>query len=185
MPKKINSALLFTTTVRLFAEHGYGACTTQAIAAAAGVGEVTIFRRYGNKAGLIEAALAHCLPRTPFGNLTASDDVQADLTAILRAYAQTFGEYGGAVITLLTEAPRHPELGAALATLMPNMMQGAAIIASHQAAGRIGAGDPLQKLVILIAPIMAAGLFGRIENAPETVVLAPEMLTEMFLRGHG
>ncbi len=82
MPKKIDTAHLFKTTVQLFAEHGYSACTTQAIAAAAGVGEVTIFRRYGNKAGLIEAALSHCLPRSPLGKLTASEDVLADLTAI-------------------------------------------------------------------------------------------------------
>jgi len=184
MPKKIDTDHLFKTTVQLFAEQGYGACTTQAIATAAGVSEVTIFRRYGNKAGLIEAALSHCLPRTPFGNLKASDDAQQDLCAILHAYAETFGEYGGAVITLLTDAPRHPELGAAVATLMPNMMKGAGIIASHQSAGRIGSGDPLHKLVILIAPIMATGLFGRIANTPKTVVFAPEMLAQMFLRGH-
>ncbi len=184
MPKKIDTNHLFKTTVQMFAEHGYSGCTTLSIAAAAGVSEVTIFRRFGTKAGLIEAALGHCLPRSPLGSLTASDDVMADLTAILQAYAETSGDYGGAVTTLLIETPRHPELRAAIATLMPNMAKGAAIIASHQKAGRINAGNPLHKMVILISPMMVGGLMGRIPDGPAEVTFAPEALAALFLWGH-
>ncbi len=40
---------------QLFAERGYAATTTRAVAERAGVNEVTLFRRFGNKAGLLRA----------------------------------------------------------------------------------------------------------------------------------
>ncbi len=184
MPKTIDAENLFQTTVALFAARGYSACTTQAIAKAAGVAEATLFRRYGSKAKLIEAALAHCLPRSPFGQIKASNNALEDLTAILQAYAQTFAEYGGAVATLISEAPRHPELAGAVTTLLPNMMNAVGIIVSHQKAGRLSAGDPMQKLVLLLAPIMASGLFGRLQNLPQTMVFEPAHLAHLFLQGH-
>src|ERR1044071_2199991 len=42
---------------RLFAEHGVDAVSMDAIAAAAGVGKGTLFRRFGDKAGLAVALL--------------------------------------------------------------------------------------------------------------------------------
>jgi AcrR family transcriptional regulator len=42
---------------RLFAEHGVDHVTTDAVAAAAGVGKGTVFRRFGDKAGLAAAVL--------------------------------------------------------------------------------------------------------------------------------
>jgi AcrR family transcriptional regulator len=42
---------------RLFAEHGVAGVTTDAVAAAAGVGKGTVFRRFGDKAGLAAAVL--------------------------------------------------------------------------------------------------------------------------------
>jgi AcrR family transcriptional regulator len=40
---------------RVFAEQGYARATTKALAAAAGVNEVTLFRRFGSKQGLFAA----------------------------------------------------------------------------------------------------------------------------------
>ena len=66
MPKVIDTDRLFRTTTLLFAERGYVATTTLEIAKRAGVNEVTLFRRYKNKANLISAALTHCLAVSPF-----------------------------------------------------------------------------------------------------------------------
>ncbi len=184
MPKVIDVDNLFEATVRVFAERGYSAATTQEIAARAGVNEVTLFRRYGTKAALIEAALTHCLSKSPFGQVVASDDVVADLTAIVRAYESTNRAYGGAVVTLLAEAPRHPELQKAVSALMPNMQNAARIIAAHQSRGHIGPGNPLQKVALLIAPLMAAGLWARAGTTIKRVELDLPPIVDAFLNGH-
>lgn len=184
MPKVIDVDNLFEATVRVFAERGYSAATTQEIAARAGVNEVTLFRRYGTKAALIEAALTHCLARSPFGEIGASDDVRSDLTAIVHAYEATNRTYGGAVVTLLTEIPHHPELRNAISALMPNLQNAARIIAVHQNRGHISRGDPLQKLVLLISPLMAAGLWARSGPATDVAELDPHVLVDAFLNGH-
>ncbi|MCW2829721.1 MAG: HTH-type transcriptional repressor [Aeromicrobium sp.] len=51
------AGLLLTAAQELFAELGYAASTTRLIAQRAGVSEERIFRYYGSKAGLLEAAV--------------------------------------------------------------------------------------------------------------------------------
>ncbi|MDQ6924943.1 MAG: TetR/AcrR family transcriptional regulator [Candidatus Eremiobacteraeota bacterium] len=50
---------ILAAAARVYAEHGFRGATTRRIADAAGVNEVTLFRTYGSKAALIEAALRH------------------------------------------------------------------------------------------------------------------------------
>lgn len=52
-----NRASILAASERLFAEHGVAAVSMDAIAAAAGVGKGTLFRRFGDKAGLAVALL--------------------------------------------------------------------------------------------------------------------------------
>src|SRR3954470_4588338 len=52
-----NRVAVLDAAARLFAEHGVGAVSMDAVAAAAGVGKGTLFRRFGDKAGLAVALL--------------------------------------------------------------------------------------------------------------------------------
>ncbi len=58
MPKVVDETRIFTATMDRLMAHGYDGATTREIAAAAGINEVTLFRRYGSKAGLVERAIA-------------------------------------------------------------------------------------------------------------------------------
>lgn len=184
MPKVIPAADLFEATISVYAECGYLGATTQEIARRAGVNEVTLFRRFGSKAALISAALTDRLAEAPFARVAATDDVQADLLSLVRAYDQTARLYGGAVMTLLTDVAHHPELRGAIAALLPNLRQAADVIAAHQAAGRLRPGDPLQRLIVLIAPLMMTGLWARTGEAAMTQPLEPEGVVDAFLDGH-
>lgn len=184
MPKRIDEERLFEATVAVFAECGYRATTTQEIAARAGVNEVTLFRRYGAKAALINTALAHVLADSSFAGVAISGDVTVDLTALVRAYAETASKYGGAVATLLAEVPRTPELSAAMAALMPNLRNAAGVIAAHQDQGHLSAGDPLHTLVALIAPLLVFGLWARTGVAPAVPQLDAGSVVASFLDGH-
>lgn len=183
MPRRIDTAALFEVVVQLYAERGYVGTTTADIAAAAGVSEVTLYRRWTSKAGLIAAALADRLAATPFAHLAATGDVRADLRAIVDAFGATRRAYGGVVTTLLAEAPRHAELAPALGALVPNLENVGRILASHQAEGRLVAEDPRQQLALLLAPLIASGLWER-AGGPLEVGIDPEGLVTGFLDGH-
>ena len=48
---------LLDVTAKLYAEHGWLGTTTRRIAEAAGVNEVTLFRQFGSKEGLLLEAI--------------------------------------------------------------------------------------------------------------------------------
>ncbi len=54
-----NRARLLEAAARLVAEHGAAAVTMEAVAAAASVGKGTVFRRFGDRTGLLMALLDH------------------------------------------------------------------------------------------------------------------------------
>ncbi|GHI63893.1 TetR family transcriptional regulator [Streptomyces asoensis] len=54
-----NRARLLDAAARLIAEHGAAGVTMEAVAAAANVGKGTVFRRFGDRTGLLTALLDH------------------------------------------------------------------------------------------------------------------------------
>lgn len=77
---------ILTATLDLLAELGYSALTVEGIAARAGVGKATIYRRWSSKGPLVVEA---------FGRLPAFEEVDSgalgeDLKRMLRTYIQAF-----------------------------------------------------------------------------------------------
>ena len=58
MPPDETQTQLLEAAAELIAERGYVGTTTSAIAEQAGVNEVTLFRRFGSKAGILRALAA-------------------------------------------------------------------------------------------------------------------------------
>ncbi|MCB0926025.1 MAG: TetR/AcrR family transcriptional regulator [Mycobacterium sp.] len=184
MPRRIDVDAVLAAAVSVFAEKGYRTTTTKEIAERAGVNEVTLFRRYGGKAALINAALARVLEDSAFGRLTATEDVTADLIALVHAYGETTQQYGGLVVTLLAETAHQPDLREALPALMPNLLKAAQVIAHHQDHQRLAPGNPMQKLVMLLAPLMMFGMWSRAGAPAVLAELEPHAVVAAFLDGH-
>ena len=51
---------IFAATLALFAEHGYAGVSIEGVAARAGVGKATIYRRYASKAQLVVESVHVC-----------------------------------------------------------------------------------------------------------------------------
>ncbi|QPE03619.1 helix-turn-helix transcriptional regulator [Microbacterium schleiferi] len=185
MPKIVNLTPVFDTTVRVLAERGYDGTTVQAIAAENDVSEVTLFRRFGTKARLIAAALADRLAASAFSAPPHSGDLRADLISIARAYGATNQAHGGAVMTVLVEASRHPELRPAIGGLMPNLRHCADIIATHQNEGRLQEGDPMVLTAQLLSPFITASLWQRAGAPALQEPATVERIVDGFLAGYG
>lgn len=105
----------------LFAERGYAATTTRAIADRAGVNEVTLFRRFGSKAALLHA-LVDDISATVAG-LTRETPAPASWTAgAVRTWLRTLVELeiasaertGTLALRLAIEAAWDPEVAEAV-----------------------------------------------------------------------
>ena len=102
---------LLDVTARLYAEHGWRGTTTRRIAEAAGVNEVTIFRRFGSKEALLLESIAAAsrdsnvqpLPDMP-------TDLGAELCAWARAHHTLITEKRGIIRASLAEWEERPGL---------------------------------------------------------------------------
>lgn len=108
---------ILRAAARVFAEKGYARATTRALADAAGVNEVTLFRHFGSKQGLfsaiIEAYAAPALNTAMAAELTG--DYRQDLIAMGSHVLHALLQRRDAMRLMLCEAEHFPEVRQALA----------------------------------------------------------------------
>ena len=103
---------ILRAAAQVFAESGYARTTTRALAAAAGVNEVTLFRHFGNKQNLFAAVIEQ------FGGPAVTVALEAQLTGDYRQDLHTVGtrllqlllERKDALRLMLCEATHFPEV---------------------------------------------------------------------------
>lgn len=161
MPKLIDEANVFRTVINLMVSRGYHGATTKEIAKLTGINEATLFRKYGNKLGLIKRAFEHQFSTAPLSKVTYTGDLQADLYAILEAYVATNEAFGEIMPIIFLEIPRHPELRNVLQTPLENIQSLVHIIARYQSEGRLENEPPLTTVNALLAPILLNQMFHR------------------------
>jgi AcrR family transcriptional regulator len=100
---------IFAATLAIFAEEGYAGVSIEGVAARAGVGKATIYRRCASKAQLVVDAMRCGV--TVADHLPDTGDVRADLTSMLALMIERVtGEAGPALLSFAAERLRHPEL---------------------------------------------------------------------------
>lgn len=102
-------AAILQATLDLFAEHGYGGVSMDGVAARAGVGKATIYRRYSSKAELVVEAV-RCGAQVEDW-LPDTGDLRADLISMMRPLLdRLLGDDAKVLITFAVERLREPEL---------------------------------------------------------------------------
>lgn len=131
----------------LFASRGYAATTTRAISEKAGVNEVTLFRRFDNKIGVLKA-LGERFRSRQAGHAAAaapdSESVRETLMRLARMEIASTAESGALAIRLAFDARSVPEIAELLGDAVPANLEGLAeFMAEHQASGELRADvDP-------------------------------------------
>lgn len=147
---------ILDAAAELFATHGYGATTTRAIAEKAGVNEVTLFRRFENKRGVL-AALGERFRSRQAGHAAAArpdaETARETLLRLARMEIATTAATGALAIRLAFDARSVPEVAELLGDAVPSNLAGLAeFMAEHQATGELRSDiDP---------KVMAEAFFG-------------------------
>jgi len=183
MPKVIDETKVFRTVVDMLVSRGYEGATTKDIAEAAGVNEVTLFRKYGSKAKLFEKSINYQFSDAPLNKLVYTGDLKADLLAIVEAYMETNEIHGEIIPTLLADLPRHPELKSAFDTLLGNIQTLIRIIQEHQSQGALEQETPLITLNALIGPMMTSQMFLRANLGLPILAINAKEHVDSFLQG--
>ena len=100
---------ILDAAMALFAEGGYRGVTIEGVAARAGVGKASIYRRYATRAELVVEAIRTRM--SLIHDLTDTGDLRADLLALLQPLVDRLRTPDGPVLTaLMAERFREPEL---------------------------------------------------------------------------
>lgn len=175
---------LLTATLETLLDHGLKGATTRRIAERAGVNEVTVFRRFGNKTTLLREALTREAQTVETTSIRYTGDLDADVERVVRGYVALVGRIGRLFPILLTELPRHPELRDVLAGPMHAYAEIGALLARYQAEGRLAPEPPTTAVAALLGPIVMTAMVS--QALPGLVTLPdPAEHTARFLHGRG
>lgn len=145
--------------LELLSRSGYEGATTKAIAARAGMSEMTLFRQFATKAELMRQALDQAT--SSFGSAVTepTDDVEADLVALADGYATFIDGAPELVGRVLVETPHDTEVGAiGRSVLRSNTADVKRLLDHHRRAGRL-ADMPLDDLVRdFLGPLLARSM---------------------------
>jgi AcrR family transcriptional regulator len=184
VPSRVSDEVVFDAAMRAVAEFGYDRATTRRIAEAAGINEVTLFRRFGDKQRLLLAAIGSELQGFAPEAARPSGDLAADLTAVVEHYARIYARRGGLVLTLLLEASRNPAVAAALRAPVSVMRQLGDLITHYQRAGALVDEPPVEALYALVGPVLMHAIDQRVDGAAGPTPLAAGRVVRRFLAGH-
>jgi AcrR family transcriptional regulator len=151
---KVHRAIL-ETALRQVAAVGFRAVSVESIAAEAGVGKPTIYRRWPNKAAVVmDAFLMKLEPGTVFPTKErAIDSLRLQMLSQVKAFR---GDFGGLIKALLGEAQFDPEMADAFRErwIMPRRRKLRTVIEEAMRQGDLRKDiDPELAMDMLYAPI--------------------------------
>ena len=184
MPAPVDLTRILDSVLAVWREDGYQRATTRKVAALAGVSEMTLFRRFGDKAALFRAALALEAERFAVEAVAYTGSLAVDLQCVVEAYEALLERSAPIVLDVLLEAPRLPELARVRPAPLAAIAQVAAIIARYQREGQLRPGAPVEAILALLSPVLMAALLRRAQ--PELAVsVSPAERVRTFLNGWG
>jgi AcrR family transcriptional regulator len=155
----------------LFAVSGYGGTTTRALAQHAGVNEVTLFRRFGSKAGVL-AALGERVAGQSAGltsvDLPAGIDLDEALERLARAEILGARRFGALTLRLVMESAGQAEVAEALgAGTGRNRAAVSGFLEQRQERGELRGDVPAELLAEAFFALTSGLVLGRLLSGAE------------------
>jgi AcrR family transcriptional regulator len=183
---------ILKAAAELFAERGYRGTTTRALAERAGVNEVTIFRRFKSKQGVLAALGASFAERSAGVAVAATpdpDDTRATLRHLARQETAQTTEFGAVALRIALDAGSDPEVAAVMGGGPRGSFDGlVAYLAQRQEAGDLRADLDPRALAEAFFCLSSTFIFSRLVLGATTtyelpVAEAADQLFELFMSG--
>lgn len=168
LPAPIPEHRILDAVLDVVAEHGFAGATTARMAKRAGTSEMTLFRRFDGKVGLLRAALEFEARRFLSHGVDYTGDLDDDLSRIVGAYEDLLRRRGRVVLAFFLEAPRHEDLRAVSEIPLQAIAAVTAVLARHQAEGRLKAGNPWAATMDLLSPVIVRAMLATAQPALAT-----------------
>ncbi len=182
MSEPVSDARMFDAALTVLAQQGYAGATTRRIAAAAGVNEATLFRRFGDKRQLILAAIHADLAQLPQAGIIRSGDLEADLIRVVEYYSNVYQHRDGLVGTLLLEGARNPEVAALIKEPLASLSRIGEVFADYQKTGQMVQEPPDFAVQALLAPLLMISVLRRV-TASEIDYPDAKSVVQRFMSG--
>jgi len=184
MPKIVRDEEIFQAIIGVIIERGYAGATTKQMAEAANVSEVTLFRKYENKAQLVKLAISAIADQMDFESVTQySGDLKADLLRVVERYQNLAAQYGHFFSVLMPEMRRYPELVKSLDRPTKVMHDIGLLLARYQSEGHLRSEHSLHAAAALLGPLIyTAMLKGSLFDSDLPAIDLPQHV-ENFLHG--
>lgn len=191
MTPQDSASRILDAASRLFAERGYQATTTRMIAEASGLNEVTIFRSFTNKPGVLTAVVARVAARQPGSALADLEDVPVREAARRLAQLEVANGLsdGGLMTRLAFEASTVGEVAELFAGgPQANLDAMAGFFGARQAAGELRGDLPATVLAEAFFSLTSSFVIMRTVlgfSAPDAdgFEVAVDQLLELFWNG--
>ena len=185
MPKIVENSQIYLAVIQVVSERGYSGASTKQMADAANVSEMTLFRKYGNKAELVKQAIAFILEETDFSSAAQyTGDVHADLLRVVKAYQYTAVKNGLFIFALFADLARHPELIDSMKEPFRIFQSIGSLITRYQSEGALKTEPPLHAVAKLLAPLVYISTIrnSRLDDTLPALDLSGHVTS--FLEGH-
>lgn len=185
MPKIVKDEDVYRAVMQVVSERGYSGATTKQMAEMAKVSEMTIFRKYGNKAELVKAAISFIISQTNFSSAAEyTGNIQADFIKVVQAYQDTAVTHGFFFFALLSEITRYPELVDTLDKPFEIFSSIGNLVVQYQNEGRLRKDHPLNVVAALLGPIIYASMVGKFLPNTEPPPRNLSDYVNAFLKGY-
>lgn len=184
MAQSISDEQILTAALAVIAERGYVGATTKQIAARAGVNEVTLFRRFGNKQQLMRSVVENQATHFGGSDIVWTGDVEADLLRVVQYYANLVAVRGPMLMMLLSELPKQPDLMEMMDVPRAKVADIVLLLSRYQSEGVLAAQPPIQAFAALVGPIFLATMMQHVLSLGEGVSAEPAAIVKTFLSGH-
>lgn len=184
MGRTVADDRLLEAALEVIAREGYAGATTRQIAAEAGVNEVTLFRRFGSKKGLMMAAVEWEAQTNHAADIDYTGQLEADLERIVEFYGGLMRRRGHVVLMLAAEGARLPELSEILRGPTTLIGRAVSILARYQTSGVLVDEPPAQALAALVGPLLLSKVLSIVGLEPASESFDATLNVRRFLAGH-
>lgn len=185
MPKIINDEQIFQAIIETITEYGYSGATTRQIAETAGISEVTLFRKFTNKATMVNSAVSALIKNIDFESATQySGDIQLDLFKVIEAYQATVIINSRFFLILINEMKIHPELAGLMNGPAELLYSIGKLLNRYQSEGMLRKENSLHAAANLLGPLIYTAMINNTFTENKIPAIGIQHYIDCYLHGH-